>query len=232
MNNDDIAYVEVRGAAGGDEAKIWAKELLRMYARYATKRGWQADQLDEGTLAITGEGSFGLLKNESGVHRVQRVPETEKRGRVHTSTATVAVLPRIPENEIEINPKDLDIQFFRAQGAGGQNVNKVNTAVRIIHRSTGIAVGAQTERSQAQNRANAMTILRSKLWERQQALRQNQMADYRSAIGGGDRAEKIRTYNFPQNRVTDHRIGKSFHNLEDIIDGDLEKVIEKTRGLL
>jgi peptide chain release factor 1 len=221
------AYLEVRGAAGGDEAKIWASDLLRMYGRYAGKKGWGAEQIDEGTLKITGEGAFDLLKNESGVHRVQRVPETEKRGRIHTSTATVAVLPEVKEQDIQIDSGDLDWQFYRAGGHGGQNVNKVSTAVRLSHRPSRIVVTAQTERHQEQNRMNALAILRSKLWERQEEEKMRTIAGYRSAIGRGMRSEKIRTYNYPQNRVTDHRQNKKWENLEAIVDGDLEKVLGK-----
>jgi len=228
---NQTCYVEIRGAAGGDEAKIWASDLLRMYYRFAVKKNWKAFQLDEQTLQIRGESVFSLLKWESGVHRVQRVPETEKRGRVHTSTATVAVLPQISENEVKVNPGDVDVQFYRAGGHGGQNVNKVSTAVRLTHRPTGIVVTAQTERFQEQNRMNAMALLRAKLWELEEARKMREVAGYRSAIGSGMRAEKIRTYNFPQDRVTDHRLGKSFGNLEAIVDGNLDKVLEMTKNL-
>ena len=218
-------YLETRGAAGGDEAKIWASELLRMYLRYATKKGWRSSLVDENTLVISGPNVFEELKNESGVHRVQRIPKTEKRGRIHTSTATVAVLPEIKENEITINPQDLEIQFFRAGGHGGQNVNKVSTAVRLIHKPTGIVVVASQERFQEQNRQIALSLLRSKLWEREEERKMKEIAGYRSPIGQGKRAEKIRTYNFPQDRVTDHRVNKSFGNLEAILDGELDKII-------
>lgn len=217
-------FVEVRGATGGDEAKIWGADLLRMYSRFALKKGWKTTQIDDNSIKISGASSFDLLKNESGVHRVQRVPATEKRGRIHTSTATVAVLPQIQESEVAIRPDELEIQFYRAGGHGGQNVNKVSTAVRLTHRPTGIVVTASTERFQEQNRANAMAILRSRLWEKQEEEKIKTIAGYRSAIGTGKRAEKIRTYNFPQDRVTDHRIGKSWGNLEAIIDGSLEKI--------
>jgi peptide chain release factor 1 len=224
-DQNQIVYLEVRGATGGDEAKIWASDLLRMYKKFATKRAWKVIQVDDNVLKISGQGVFDLLKNESGVHRVQRVPTTEKRGRIHTSTATVAVLPEIKESEIQINPQDLDIQFFRSGGHGGQNVNKVSTAVRLTHKPTGIVVTAQTERYQEQNRANAMAILRSKLWEKNEERKTKEIAGYRSAIGRGMRSEKIRTYNFPQDRVTDHRIGKSWGQLENILDGDLDKIV-------
>jgi peptide chain release factor 1 len=221
----ETIYLEIRGATGGDEAKIWGQDLLRMYTRFATKRNWKFELVDEATLKIKGENVFQLLKNESGVHRVQRVPSTEKRGRIHTSTATVAVMPEVPESEIKINPDDLDWQFIRAGGHGGQNVNKVSTAVRLTHRPSGIMIVAREERFQQQNRVNALALLRSKLWEQQELQKEKTIAGYRSAIGRGMRAEKIRTYNFPQDRVTDHRIKKSWGNLEKVIDGDLEKIV-------
>lgn len=225
-----ILYLEVRGATGGDEAKIWAGDLLRMYFRYATKKGLKVEAVDELTLRISGPDVFNLLKNESGVHRVQRVPVTEKRGRIHTSTATILVLPEVKATEITISPEDLEIQFFRSGGHGGQNVNKVSTAVRLKHIPTGIVVTAQTERFQEQNRAIAMDLLRSRIWEQQEAEKERTQAGYRSVIGRGMRAEKIRTYNFPQSRVTDHRIGKSFGNLEAIVDGNLDRVLEMTKS--
>jgi len=222
------AYLEIRPAAGGNEAKIWADDLLRMYVRFAAKKNWKVAVLDNLTILVTGEGAYDTLKNESGVHRVQRVPLTEKRGRIHTSTASVAVLPEITNREIQINPNDIEIQFFRSGGHGGQNVNKVSTAVRLIHKPTGIVTQAQQERFQEQNRRIAEDLLRAKLWEKEEERKVNEAADYRSAIGRGMRAEKIRTYNFPQNRVTDHRIGKSWKNLDSIIDGDLEKMLKAT----
>ncbi|QQS39504.1 PCRF domain-containing protein [Candidatus Woesebacteria bacterium] len=223
--NTNNAFVEIRSATGGDEAKIWATDLLRMYMRYATKRGWKSLPIDETTLQIIGENSFSDLKFESGVHRVQRIPLTEKRGRVHTSTATVAVLPKIESHEITVRPEDIDIQFARSGGAGGQNVNKVSTAVRLTHRPTGIVVAVQQERTQYQNRDIAMDILKSKLWEREEEKKLREVAGYRSAIGRGMRSEKIRTYNYPQDRVTDHRVKKSWGNLSAIVDGNLDKVI-------
>ena len=231
MDNIQKAYIEVRGATGGDEAKIWGIDLLRMYMRYAIKKGWKVSQLSENTLQITGSGVFDLIKNESGVHRVQRIPSTEKRGRIHTSTATVAVLPEIKESEININPVDLEWQFYRASTQGGQNVQKVSTAVRLIHKPSGIVVTAQEERFQEQNRKIAMDLLRAKLWEKEEERKMAEIADYRSPIGRGMRAEKIRTYNYPQDRITDHRIGKSWGNLEAIVDGNLDKVIEATKNL-
>lgn len=222
---NQTAYIEIRGATGGDEAKLWGQELLRMYSRFATKKSWKFELVDETTLKISGQEVFDLLKNESGVHRVQRVPVTEKRGRIHTSTATVAVLPQIAESEIKINPDDLDWQFIRAGGHGGQNVNKVSTAVRLTHKPSGIVIVAREERFQQQNRINALSLLRAKLWEAEELNKERTVAGYRSAIGRGMRAEKIRTYNFPQDRVTDHRIKKSWGNLEKIVDGDLDKVV-------
>lgn len=227
---NQTAYIEIRGATGGEEAKLWGADLLRMYSRFATKKNWKQEFIDESTLKITGPNVFDLLKNESGVHRVQRVPSTEKRGRVHTSTATVAVLPKIDETEIKINPDDLDWQFIRAGGHGGQNVNKVSTAVRLTHKPSGIMIVAREERFQQQNRLNALELLRGKLWEAAELKKEKEVAGYRSAIGRGMRSEKIRTYNFPQDRVTDHRIKKNWGNLEKIIDGDLEKVVELTRN--
>jgi len=224
-------YLEIRGATGGDEAKIWGSDLLRMYLRYATKKGWKVSPIDASVLQISGAGAFDQLKNESGVHRVQRIPTTERHGRIHTSTATVAVLPETKETDIQINPADIDMQFFRASSQGGQNVQKVSTAVRLTHKPTGIVVTAQRERFQEQNRKIAMDLLRAKLWELKELEKERTIAGYRSAIGRGMRAEKIRTYNFPQDRVTDHRIGKSWGNLAAIVDGSLDKIIEKVRTL-
>lgn len=220
------AYIEVRGATGGDEAKIWAIDLLRMYMKFAAKRNWKTSQIDETTLLVSGEGVFDLLKKESGVHRVQRVPVTEKRGRIHTSTATVAVLPEIKESEVHINPVDLEWQFYRASTQGGQNVQKVSTAVRLIHGPSGIVVTSEQERYQEQNRNIARELLRAKLWEKEEERKMAEIADYRSPIGRGMRSEKIRTYNYPQNRVTDHRIKKSWGNLDAIVDGNLDKVVK------
>ncbi len=226
---NQTAYLEIRGATGGDEAKLWGRDLLRMYLRFATKKNWKTEGVSENTIRITGPGVFSLLQNESGVHRVQRVPTTEKRGRIHTSTATVAVLPEIKETDIQINPQDLDWQFYRAGSQGGQNVNKVSTAVRLIHKPTGIVVTAQTERFQEQNRKIALDLLRSRLWEKEEGEKEKTIAGYRSAIGRGMRSEKIRTYNFPQNRVTDHRIGKSWGNLTSIVDGNLDKIVQYSK---
>ncbi len=229
MNADkQTCFIEIRGATGGDEAKLWAADLARMYLRFATKNNWKSTQIDDMTIQLTGQNAFNMLKNESGVHRVQRVPTTEKRGRIHTSTATVVVLPQVSQGDVKINPQDLDWQFYRAGGHGGQNVNKVSTAVRLIHKPTGLIVSAQTERFQEQNRAIALDMLRAKLWQLEEERKEREIAGYRSSIGRGLRAEKIRTYNFPQSRVTDHRINKSWGNLEAIINGDLDKVLTAT----
>lgn len=227
--------IEIRPAAGGSEAKLWAKDLKRMYFRFAEKQGMRAQELDETTLKITGPGAYGALKHEAGVHRVQRIPQTEKQGRIHTSTATVAVLPEISASRVSIHPEELEWQFSRAGGPGGQNVNKTNTAVRLTHRPTGIVVSVRQERLQQQNKAIALEILRSKLWELEEEKRLQSLKDQRKlAVGRGMRAEKIRTYNFPQNRVTDHRIERSWYELDSIIDGNLEKVqaaVNKARGM-
>jgi len=219
------AILEVKGAAGGDEAKIWADELLRMYTRFAQLRGYKAESLDEGVLKITGKGAFGLLKYEAGVHRVQRIPETEKRGRIHTSTATVSILPELEDIDLHINPEDIEFDAFRSGGHGGQNVNKVSTAVRLKHKPTGIVVTCQTERQQIQNRENAEKLLRAKLWEIEIEKRHGEISSLKSTqVGRGMRAEKIRTYNFPQDRMTDHRINESWHNLPSLLDGNLDEV--------
>lgn len=218
--------LETKGAAGGDEAKIWAEELLRMYLRYAEMKKFRVEQLDETTLKIIGSNAFGLFKFEAGVHRVQRIPETEKRGRVHTSTAVVSALPELEDIDLHINANDIEFEAFRAGGHGGQNVNKVSTAVRLKHKPTGIVVTCQTERHQIQNRENAMKMLRAKLWELEVEKQNKIISELKSTqVGKGMRAEKIRTYNFPQDRVTDHRIGRSYHNLPVIMDGDIEKIL-------
>lgn len=222
---NDVAIIEVRGATGGDEAKIWAQDLLRMYSRYAAIKGWKAELLDDAVLRVKGPDAFGRLQYEGGVHRVQRIPATERYGRIHTSTATVAVLPELEETAVYINPGDLEWEFYRSGGKGGQNVNKVSTAVRLRHKPTGIVTTAQTERYQDQNRRIALSLLRGKLWEAEEEKKTQALGTARLQIGRGMRSEKIRTYNFPQNRVTDHRINKSWHNLEDMIDGKLEKML-------
>lgn len=218
--------MEFRAGPGGEEAKLWAADLMRMYSRYAAILGWKIEQLDTLTIRIKGVGAFTKLQYEAGTHRVQRTPSTERHGRIHTSTATIAVLPEVPENEITVHPEDIEWDFYRAGGKGGQNVNKVSSAVRIRHVPTGIVVQCQTERDQYQNRQVALGMLRAKLWERQLMEREQSMSEQRSIIGRGMRSEKIRTYNFPQNRVTDHRINKSWHNLEDIIEGKMQKISE------
>lgn len=218
--------LEIKGAAGGDEAKLWAEELLRMYARFAKNRGFNVEKINDNVFKIAGQNAFGTFKYEAGVHRVQRIPETEKRGRIHTSTATVSVLPELDDIDLHINPDDVEFEAFRAGGHGGQNVNKVSTAVRLRHKPTGIVVASQTERFQAQNREIAFEILRSKLWEAEIEKQHKEIATLRSTqIGRGMRAEKIRTYNFPQDRLSDHRIKKSWHNLENILAGDLDDIV-------
>lgn len=228
--NTDIAIMEFRAGPGGEEAKIWASDLLRMYFRYAQILGWKVEQLDELTIRLKGPEAFTKLQYEAGTHRVQRIPTTERHGRIHTSTATVAVLPEIPENEVYIRPEDVEWEFYRAGGKGGQNVNKVSSAVRLRHKPTGIVVQCQTERDQYQNRQVALSMLRARLWEQQELDAAKVAGAARSVIGRGMRAEKIRTYNFPQNRVTDHRINKSWHNLEDIVNGKMMKVTDAMVG--
>lgn len=222
--------IEIRGAAGGDEAKIWSSDLLRMYLRYAESKNFKVSRIDESALKIEGKGAYGIFKFESGVHRVQRVPTTEKQGRIHTSTASVAVLPEIPDSQISINPDDLEWQFTRAGGPGGQYVNKAATAVRLTHEPSGIVVAVRQERLQQQNKAIALQLLRSKLWQQEEEKRQKTIDKTRkSAVGRGMRAEKIRTYNFPHNRVTDHRINKSWHNLDNILNGNLSPLLSEIK---
>jgi peptide chain release factor 1 len=224
--NNNIAIMEFRGGTGGDEAKLWANELMRMYTRYANILGWKVEQLSDATIRIKGDEAFTKLQYEAGTHRVQRVPTTERQGRIHTSTATIAVLPEILEQEVSIRNDELEWDFFRSGGKGGQNVNKVSSAVRLSHKPSGIIVQCQTERDQFQNRQVALSMLRSKLWEAEERKQEQALGAARSVIGRGMRAEKIRTYNFPQDRVTDHRINKSFHNIDGIMDGKLEKITE------
>jgi peptide chain release factor 1 len=234
--------LEIRAGAGGDEAAIFAGDLVRMYQKYAARRGWKFSVVDSNQTTldgyktfigkIEGENAYEELKNESGIHRVQRVPKTEKSGRVHTSTASVAIIPEVEAKEIEINQGDLEVSFFRSSGPGGQNVNKVETAVRIAHKPSGLVVSSQAGRSQHANREEAMSVLRAKLYEQKQIEEQIKMgALRRDQIGSAERAEKIRTYNFPDDRITDHRIGKKWHNIEKILDGNLEPVVKAFQKL-
>ncbi len=229
-NGDEpVAVVmEFRAAAGGEEARLFAEELARMYLRFAERKGWQVKILDPSMseLEISGTEVYQNLRFEMGVHRVQRIPLTEKSGRVHTSTASVAILPIRKHSKIELNPTDIEMEFSRSGGAGGQNVNKVETAVRLVHKPTGLEVRSQSERSQAANRERAMRILAAKLenFEEERAAKEHASAR-RAQIGTGDRSEKIRTYNFPQDRVTDHRVKESWHNIPAIMDGDLDEMV-------
>ena len=247
-NDQKNVLVEIRGGAGGDEASLFAGDLYKMLTRYAQERGFQTEDLSiqaadmggfkEATFAIKGDGAFSVFKFEGGTHRVQRVPKTESQGRIHTSTATVAVLPEAEEVEVEIDPNDLQIDVYRSSGPGGQSVNTTDSAVRITHKPSGIVVSMQDEKSQLQNREKAMRVLRARLYERMIAEQQAEIAaDRKSQVGSGERSEKIRTYNFPQGRVTDHRVKLTAHNLEEILAGNLREFTdalgaEEKRALL
>lgn len=236
-DDDKNIMCEIRAGAGGEEAALFAGTLFRMYSMYAEKRHWKLEVLNENetglggykeiSFMITGKGVYSRLKFESGVHRVQRVPDTESSGRIHTSTATVAVLPVVEDVEIEINPADIKMEVFRASGAGGQHINKTSSAVRLIHEPTGIVVECQTERSQFQNKDNAMKMLRTKLYEIEKEKQDSAVANARrTQVGSGDRSEKIRTYNYPQGRITDHRIGMSIYQMENFLNGDIDEMVD------
>ncbi len=236
-DDDKNIICEIRGGAGGEEAALFAGTLFRMYSMYAERKHWKIEVLNENetglggykevSFMVTGKGAYSRLKFESGVHRVQRVPETEASGRIHTSTATVAVLPVVEDVQIDINPSDIKLEVFRASGAGGQHVNKTSSAVRLIHVPTGIIAECQTERSQTQNREYAMKLLKSRLYEMEKQKRDSELAnERRSQVGSGDRSEKIRTYNYPQGRITDHRIGFSIYQMEDFLNGNLDEMID------
>ena len=235
-NDDKDVICEIRGGAGGDEAALFAGTLFRMYAMYAERKHWKIEILNENatelggykeiSFMVTGKQAYGRLKYESGVHRVQRVPDTESSGRIHTSTVTVAVLPVVEDVEIEINPADIKMEVFRASGAGGQHINKTSSAVRLIHVPTGIVAECQTQRSQLQNREYAMNMLKSRLYDIEKQKQDSEVANARkSQVGSGDRSEKIRTYNYPQGRITDHRIGMSIYQMENFLNGDLDEMI-------
>ena len=236
-DDDKNIICEIRGGAGGEEAALFAGTLFRMYSMYAERKHWKLEILNENetglggykeiSFMITGKGAYSRLKFESGVHRVQRVPETESSGRIHTSTATVAVLPVVDDVEIELNPSDIRMEVYRASGAGGQHVNKTSSAVRLIHEPTGIIAECQTERSQFQNREYAMRLLRSRIYEQEKAKQDAELANERKMqVGSGDRSEKIRTYNYPQGRITDHRIGVSIYQMEDFLNGNIDEMID------
>jgi peptide chain release factor 1 len=228
-NDDKSVIVEIQGGAGGDEAGLWAGDLYRMLVRYAERRGFQSEAMDIGegkyTFSIKGDGAYSVFKFEGGTHRVQRVPQTESQGRIHTSTATVAVLPEAEDVDVHVDPNDLQIDVYRSSGPGGQSVNTTDSAVRVTHKPTGIVVSMQDEKSQLQNRDKALRVLRARLYERALAEQQAELAaDRRSQVGTGDRAEKIRTYNYGERRVTDHRIKFTVHNLDQVLEGELEEL--------
>ncbi|PZR14027.1 MAG: peptide chain release factor 1 [Archangium gephyra] len=239
-NDDKNVIIEIRAAAGGDEAALFAEEVMQMYLRYAQAHGWQADIVDmssgnqggikDATVTMNGDAVYSSLKWESGVHRVQRVPATETQGRIHTSTITVAVMPEAEEADVTINPADIEMQVMRSTGAGGQSVNTTDSAVRLIHKPTGIVVKCQQEKSQLKNRAMALKMLRTRLYEmEQEKIRSERDALRKGQVGSGDRSEKIRTYNFPQDRMTDHRIGYTRHNLPGAMSGDIDDVLNALR---
>ena len=236
-NDEKNVIVEIRGGVGGEESALFAHSLFRMYSMYAASKGWSVELMNynetelggvkEADFVMSGRGAYSRMKYESGVHRVQRVPETESGGRVHTSTATVAVLPEMEEVDVQLNPADIEMQVYRASGAGGQHVNKTSSAVRLIHKPSGIVVACQEERSQVQNREKCMRMLASKLYEQEQERLSSQVTGMRrSQVGTGMRNERIRTYNFPQGRVTDHRIGLTLYKIDAIMDGDLDEIID------
>ena len=236
-NDDKSVIVEIRGGVGGEESALFAHSLFRMYSMYAARKGWTVELLNynetelggvkEADFVINGRGAYSRMKYESGVHRVQRVPETESGGRVHTSTATVAVLPEMEEVDVQINPADIEMQVYRASGAGGQHVNKTSSAVRLIHKPSGIVVACQEERSQVQNREKCMRMLASKLYEIEQEKLDSAVTGLRrSQVGTGMRNERIRTYNFPQGRVTEHRVGLTLYKIDSVMDGDLDEIID------
>ena len=235
-NDDKNVIVEIRGGAGGDESALFAYDLYRMYSMYATASGWKTELLSlnetglggfkEVSFSVDGDGAYSKLKFESGVHRVQRVPQTESQGRIHTSTVTVAVLPEVEEVEVDINPADLEIETCKSSGAGGQHINKTESAIRILHKPSGIVVECQEERSQFKNRDKAMKLLRAKLYDIEKTKRDSEIADERRRqVGTGDRSERIRTYNFPQGRVTDHRIGLTLYTLDTFMNGKIDAVV-------
>ncbi|HET9751429.1 MAG TPA: peptide chain release factor 1 [Myxococcales bacterium] len=239
-NDERSVILEVRAGAGGDEAGLFAAELLRMYLRYAERKGWKTSLMDSGenaaggikdaSVTVEGEGVFSFLKYESGVHRVQRVPATEAQGRIHTSTATVSVMPEAEDVDVQVNPADIQMDVMRSTGAGGQSVNTTDSAVRLTHKPSGVVVKCQQEKSQLKNRAMAMKMLRAKLYEMElEKQRSARDAQRKSHVGTGDRSEKIRTYNFPQDRLTDHRIGLTRHNLSAVMDGDIDDVVTACR---